>query len=510
MRFLKSPLTLIVGLYIILGIYLVQFFQYQVDTDGTAILSIAYAFKNLDLTGAINAHWGIFPAVIITPFLFFTENPILAIKFSQFLIGILAVINFYLLAGRININPKFRNIISLVFIFIVLYFGYSTNTGDLLIVAALLGYLNILLKTNFLKDIRNFIPLRIYSVVLILTKEYFLYFLILHFLIFLLFNFSNATKKQLLKYFLIFTLILFSITIIWGLVLSYKYKYFMVGSRGSVSLKIFNPRTPEYPIFTEGLIEPINKYGISSWDEPVYLNFKSWSPLESTESFIYYINLVKKNFLALSDVYKSYSVIFLPVYILVLLYNFFLLINKKAGRQSLLLLVTTLVFPLGYVALAVEGRYIWINYVLVLLLFFKILGSHSFFAKGITGLLIACLLLIIYARAPIAYLKNYRYQDHRFYDNAKFLKANFNIQNKKIATNKFWHESLYTSIYYQNKFYGQVKPGSGYSEVLRELRVQDIDYFFIWEDESYLKNFQNDFKEIKQTEIQNLHLIYLK
>lgn len=513
---LWPKLALLLFIYLVLGVYLLPFFQYQIDGDGTALLSITYALKNAHFYQAINAYWGILSSLLQLPFFLIADfQPIYVIKISQLFIGLLGLTAFFFLGHKFPLKSGIKTIIFLGSIPIFLFFSFVNNDSDLLIVTMLLTYLNLIFSKNFWENYKLSLIVGLIGGLLVLVKEYFFYFFILHFsLLFLLECLKqkkNFWKKLLVKSYLPAIIILILISLVWGFILMGKYNHFMLGSRGVVNLGIFNPWMKDYPMFTQGLIPSPNPDGVSAWDEPTLLSWTSWNPLNK-DYFFFELGLFKKNIQTLVIIYQSYSVFYIPLILISLAY---LLSVKKSLLENTLFLysfLTILLMPLGYLTLSIEGRYIWLNYLLGLLLGGYLISklSERFLKYRGIYLTLTIIFVMIFAKSSVDFLRHNRNQDHTFYDQAKFLKENFNLANTSVAANKNWHQTLYVSVFNRNQFYGLVSQTGEYEKVVQELKKYNIDYYFLWENEPYLTSFQKNFKELKQSEIQNLHLFYLK
>lgn len=515
MKKLLIPISLALA-YLIFGVYFLPFFQFQINADGTAIIAIARALINFDQNGAINAYWGITSSLLLAPFLLLPIQipPNFIYKISTFPVAIFGLIGFYYLLCRFFLTKLVKIILLIISILLFIYFSFYSVSSDLLIVTLLIWYLVIIFTPNFYKRTWWGIFCGILTGLLVITKEYFLYFFILHFfVVFIILIFKERQKRirrQVLTFFGIAIALFLLIASIWSVVLFTKYHAFMFGSRGTVNLKLFSPKLSEYPFFTDGLIKPPNKFGYGAWDEPTLLNMQSWSPLESTEYFLFEVNTTLKNIQNLWNIYNSFSILSTPIFLTGII---FLIIRLKKDpdretRNLLIILTTILLFPLGYITLSVEPRYFWIENILLLLLAGYLLSKIRLGQKPILIILIL-IVLLSFAKAPRDYLWHYRNIDHTFYDQSKILKE-YGISDKNIASNTNWHQNLYISMYNNNKYYGLVKRSEDYNGHVSELRSNNIDYYLSWDEDPYIDDFRKNFKEINISGISNLRVFDLK
>ncbi len=458
-------------------------------------MAVAQAIKNGSLSDSINAYWGLWSPLIVVPFLYIPGwQPLLAMKVSSLFLGLIGLFSFYRLMDLYSLNPLIKLITKFLAIPLYLYFAFSQLSSDLLIVTLLTFYFSIIFNKDFGRTIKQGIFSGVLAGLLVMTKEYFLYYFVAHFLCI---SFLHGWKKlKIIRVTLAGLAVFLIISISWGLVLHSKYGYFMFGSRGSFNTHFFNPRVQEYPMMTDGLLPTPNQYGYSIWDDPTLLKLPSWSPFESEAYFQYQSNMMTINIYKLFQYYQEYSLLSLLVLLAAAIKWF-------KTRQSVLLftLITILTYPLGYLLISIESRYIWPNYILFIFLTANLI-SH-FKKPGIV--ILGVIVLLTFFKLPVSYLKNYKNVDHTYYDHSVILK-NHGIQNTTIASNTNWHETLFTNLYNNNKYHGMTKPRQSYDQTIEELKRNNIDYYFVWGEDPFLTKFQKDYTEIKDPELPQLHI----
>lgn len=421
-------------------------------------------------------------------------------KASSLVLGLGGLFGFYRLTELFELHILVKYLLKFAAIPLYLYFALSFLSSDLLIITLLTFYFSIIFNKDFGKTIWQGIWCGVLAGILVMTKEYFLYYFTAHFL---LLSFLHGWKRLKITRVTLAGLVVFLlISVSWGLVLQSKYGYFMFGSRGSFNTHFFNPRTPDYPMLVDGLIPSPNQYGVSTWDDPTLISLPSWSPFESEAYFQYQLNMIQTNIKKLFDYYLSFS--FLSIFIMVI--SVFLWLKKKE-KIILYTIITILTYPLGYVAISIEPRYLWPNYVLLILLggYVTSYFIHHFPLRKEIKILLAVLILLTFFKTPISYFKNYRNVDHQFYDQSVVLEKH-GIHHTTIASNTNWHQTLYTAVYNHNQYAGAVKPSQDYPQVIEELMRNHVKYYLIWNDDPLLFQFQKSYTEIYDPEISNLHI----
>lgn len=505
------PLIVLLAAYFTLGFYLLPLFQYQINADGAPLLAIAKAIKAGDFYHSVNAYWGILSSLLLVPFLYLENiQPLLVIKLSNLFIGAFGLLGFYLLSGKFIQVPFFRWTVTAATIPVILYFAYFVLSGDLLIVTLLLHYLNLVFDLSFPGDRRRVLLAGLLGGLLVLAKEYFLYFLPLHLgiIAFLTIRQSQAKRagRKYLRAFLPGAAVMLVISLTWAGLLTDKYQTFMFGSKGAVNFKIFGPETASLPMFTQGLITPPNPFGVSSWDDPTLLEMKPWHPFASESDILYLLSLIPNNSARLFQAYHSFSLVLIP---LLFISSVYLAGNwrkiLKSERIFLFTFLTVIAYPVGYMIIYTENRYLWPNYLLVILLAGFLISKIRHF-----GFLILLVILLTFIKTPVSYLKNYQNVDHTFYDQSKALRSETEITGRNIASNGNWHQTLYFCIYLNCRYFGAVNGREDYGQNIAELTSNKIDYYLSWNDDSKIDSFRKDFKEIKVAEISNLRIFKLR
>ena len=515
-------LSLTFGVYIIVGLYLLEYFQYQINLDGTAMISIAKAFKAGDFYSGISAYWGLLYSFLLTPFLFISQPHLMsAVKFYQLTVGFLGLLAFNRLLKVFSLNPLIEAITLLAAVPIFLYFVYYTTSVDLLFATLLLFYLSIIFNPSYSRNIINGFWCGILGGLLFLAKEYAFYYFLGHFFLYHLLHFistkENLLRKNIVKQFVVGITIFLVVVFFWSILLDVKYQSPMIGARGEVNLGLTNPRFQQYPMFDQGLFPLPNPHGLSVWDDPTYLKLESWNPIGSTANLEFTKGKFLENSKLLIILLNNFSHLSVPVILIgciVAFWNFRkLLFTKNPLFYSIITIVS---FPIGYLVLLIESRYIWIISLLTLPLaayFVSRMIDNNFFKKRralyLISLCLGGILLSNFALSSAKYLKNYRYIDHTYFDQGKILKS-LNITNSKVASNDDYHHSAYILFYSDNKYLGMPKKSDDFYIYEKQLIEVDTDYFLIWNTDKFIDQFREKYAQIQTPEIGNLYIFYLK
>ena len=150
---LKSNISLIMALmtFLILGIILIRYYQYQINPDGLVYIKIAKTYLMGDYNNAISAYWSPLISWLLVPFLIYGLNPLYLLfsnKVLALVIGFFTLIGIGKLSYKFEMNETIRTVILFLAVPVILYFAYSVITPDLLLVCILVYYFNIIFDSE--------------------------------------------------------------------------------------------------------------------------------------------------------------------------------------------------------------------------------------------------------------------------------------------------------------------------------------------------------------------------
>ena len=80
---IKSELILII--YVTIGLFLLVYYQYQINPDGVGYIHIAEEYMGGNFYGSVNAYWGPLLSWLLMPFLYFNQSPTSALYSTKLL-----------------------------------------------------------------------------------------------------------------------------------------------------------------------------------------------------------------------------------------------------------------------------------------------------------------------------------------------------------------------------------------------------------------------------------------
>jgi len=520
----KSELyfILILIFYIILGVILLEQFQYQINDDGIMLISIAQKYFNGDFINAINGYWGPLFSWILLPFLFFGAEPIIYILSSKVLllgIGLIMLLGLRKLSYHLAIDEKIRALLLFASSIALIGFSLIVTTSDLLFSCILIYYLSIIFDTNYINKIHYGLFCGFLGALAYLSKAYGFPFFICHFTVFnLIFYLKYKNyRKKIFKNFLIGITIFCIISGVWVGIISEKYDYVTIGTSGGYNQALVGPLSQGHPMHYLGFIEPPNDSSISSWEDPSYFEVQKWNSFSSWDNFKHQIDIISFNIMAVFFITQSFSILSILIIIGALAIIIKKYLIKRSFDSLFYFMLSLFIYSSGYVFVLIEERYLWLNY-FILLLMGGYLLTKLFSSSLVNSNKIKNFLLVIFVFSfivnPIITLStgiDYVNSEKELYILTNELKED-GVQGN-IASIGGYYSSLYISYYLKSKYYGESPANIRYYNLEKDLKDNNIDYLFVWDnlehDDTFLAKYKI-VKEVKMSGSQILTIYFLK
>lgn len=492
LSFLKNnwDLTIILILYSLLAVFSLHYYQ-SILGDEISYVNIAHEYAIGNWADAINGYWSPFYSWLIAPFLLKGYAPIYAEYVSKtisLIIGFLTIISIRKLSQTFEIDKTVQRVMLFSAVPTILFFSLLYNTPDLLAAIILIYYLSILFDTNYPNNWINGIICGFLGATAYFTKNYLFAFFLVHFVLFnLIYYFKGLNgekKKNTLKNMVLGLSIFFIISGLWIGTISDKYGKLTISTAGEYNLNIASPEYPTYPFYYTGLVKPPNKSAISIWDDPSATKLNSWSPFSSWGDFKYELQLIWKNILRTIQIIESFFLISFIIIISGLLFILRPRSEKVSKNKITYLLITMLIYVGGYTLIAVEWRYFFFIFILIMLMGFYLLDN--FYKNRIITANMRNILLIIlilsFTIEPVNEAILFSSADNSDYNLSNTLKNDYGIHGN-IASNHWNRPTLSICYFLGAKYYGQpTKTNSSYN-LQKELENNNIDYYFVWDKE---------------------------
>ncbi len=506
-------LVLVLIVYLIMGIVLFRYYQFQINNDGIGYISTAKLYLTGDIHTAINDYWGPLLSWLLVPLMFFAKTPVAALasaKILSLILGFFTIIGVRQLSYRFEMDEVVRTVILFMMVPVVLYFAMSIISPDLLMVCILVYFLAIIFDVNYPNKLTNGLLCGILGALAYFTKSYGLTFFLSIFLILSLCHYLRDSdrnrRKKVLKNFLLGITVFLMISCVWIGLISSKDDKLTFGTAAEFNHALVGPESQGFPDYYQGIHKP-------GQVNPNY-TVKPWSPLSSWNNFNYQINLITDNTIKIGNILNTFS------YLSLLIILAFILLLLKPPRKPLkeneilYPLVTILLLTAGYVMILVEERYIWLIYVLLILMggyLINLLFKTDFFTKKKFQRLKKSVILLVFAFLMLTMPVNYLIQNAHTGEDIYNLSNTLNDYgvHGNVASNGNLEEMNYLAYYMNITSYGQSQKNISTLELQNELKNNNINYYFVWNDNNLSFNLPG-YYDVTQGKIKNLNVYSLR
>lgn len=495
--------------YSIIGIFLLSVFKYQMNPDGISYLSIAQKYLNGDFLDAINGYWSPLYSWLLVPFLYLNIQPTIAAKLLSLSIGLFTLVGARLLSYAFNMSEKIRFVILFSLVPATLYFAFTVISPDLLVSCILLFYLAIIFTPDYeLKPFEG-MTCGIIGGTAYLAKCYALPFFLVHFIVVNLFYYYRTKNKEILLRHLSLGLATFIfISGIWISLISSKYNFFTIGTAANFNYAISGPEYKGRSVWS-GFIKPTNKSATSWWEDPSFISVKTQVHTNSWHTFKYRFRVFVMN------IYDTYlhCILFFPFSLVIIIVLIIFCISSKDMPLSMFSLFTILLYPLGYLPIFIVERYLWFLYILLLLMgghVSQFIFTNEFFRRELIKNAFLVFFALSFILIPIKNIVKGSFNGrHQFlYELSMILKNQYHIKGK-IASND-WGQTLTLSYFLNSQFYGMPSKDWCSDDLEKNLKINEIKYYFFWEDNKLALKPLNYYAELTGDKIAGLKIFLLR
>lgn len=497
-------LILILTTYSLLALISMHFYLYKTGGDEIAYINIAHAYVTGNWGAAINGYWSPLYSWLMAPFFLFGFTPSYGVHISKILsliIGIFTMICVNLLLNTFKMNKNIKRVTLISLIPVVLYFALMYNTPDLLVTSILFTYLSIIFSPNYCNNPINGILCGFIGMLAYLSKSFAFVFFIAHFLLFNLIYYFKALngekKSKIVKNMVLGFAVFFVVSSLWAGAISEKYNELTFSTSGEYNHALVGPdytNNPtvsiKHPIYYEGLFKPPNSISTSIWDDLSYIKMKQWNLFDSWDHFKHQVKILGENILYASNIIESFFQISL---LLVLVMIFFIWKSKTDEKNKLsYILITILIYVLGYSFITVEWRYFFFVFILLVVASFymtDILYKNKILKKSVINVLLI-ILTFCFIFQPVYETILFSNNDNELYNLSSTLKNDYNIHGNIASypnSPDEWWNTMILSYYLNSKYYGSTKEKNNTKKLQEELENNEIDYYFVWNNKSIPK-----------------------
>ncbi len=483
----RRPLLGLLALHFVAGGLLVAAgYRHQVNPDGIAYLSSARKYLAGHFADAATGFWSPMYSWLLAPLLALRVPPLLATKLLDLAAGALVLAAAWRLMDLLGLELRARLAVGVALVVIVLHFGLTVSTPDLLSAAFVLLYLSVVARPDWTEG-RGPLVAGLLGGGAYLCKAYALGFVLVHLAALTAFRLLRGTdpRRRVVRGALVALGALAIVVLPWGLALGAKYGRFLLSDAGRLSWTYDGPGRPGYPMQRDGFLPPPDALAVSAWDDPGLLSLPDWSPLRSPEERRHFEGLVRANASQVVSVAHGFSPLALPIVLLSLLLAASRF-EARPGRPLWALTSAALLYPTGYLAFHLRDRFLAVVCVLLL-----VLGAFAACAlcraleigrRG-RGLVLAVVCLS-FLPAPVAGLRASWRDGGQWIETAQGLAAV--PAGARVASNGRWRQTLYVAFHGGWRYYGEPRPGAAPGATEADLRRHGVEYFLVWGDPSAL------------------------
>ena len=509
-------------LYLILGVVLLPFLRYFVDAlDMVSYITVAQKYAAGNWAEAVNDLWSPLISWILAIPIVLKLDAFWAFKIVNFLTGFFTLYGIYFLLETISVNSFLKKIISFAFVPFVLSAALLNGAPDLLFLTIFLYYLKELSSGDYGIKSKG-VEYGLWGAFLYFAKSYGFPFFIVHFTLvngIYYFKKKGIEKRVVLQQFLKGLAFFFLFSGLWISALSLKNKQVTISGNGSYNFALIGRANTNradceicHPVHENGLHAPFTGTAINAGEEHNRLFIETWNPFSSKSNFTYYLRVIKTNILSVyyNDFKRQYGSVVLLAFIL-----FLLLIRKfnELPFSLYLYALTLLIYNAGYILVHTNPRYLWINSILLVVLFLQLAPFFlTHLSQRILFYSMFTLLTLLLIKRPVKELLLLRDVDltptelsltllhplntleaviapHKeLFKIGQALSSQNqfkgNVANQYIAGGENYVKTSVICFYTGNKHFGELPPARIRDEGYKQLHDFNIAFYYSWNDVS--------------------------
>jgi hypothetical protein len=484
-----APLVYLAG-----ALVLWRHFNFIYYKDEIPVLSAAAWFARGQLE-AVNSYWA--------PLLSMEHAPLLAAGFAperaadvvKILNGLMALQGGRALLRTMLVRGWLLVLWDLVLVAVTLYCTMPAPSADVLVTGILAWYFSVVFRSDFPSRRWAGLLAGVLGGLAYYAKVYAFFFFVPHYLLvnaghYLAGDADVRAKlwRQLRLGYLAFA----ALVVIWVGALGAKYHVVTLGITGKYNYQIVGPEAVDRPIVQIGFDAEPRPGNTSVWDDPadfyrvpsaVACCLKPWSPLSSARAFRHQLGLIRSNLANALEAFRSFSMFSFTVIVLCALMSVFTREDARRHLPIVLSLVTLALYPLGYLLVFTDERYLWPMLFLLIAMsgyLLTIAFSSSLLRDRPRQILVAALLALSFVKIPVAGIRKAR-DFGRYTSQYVAALRDTDLHGKRLASNTDYAASDIIAYYQSAKYLGQKRSRIPSPDSLRaELKRARIDYYLVW------------------------------
>lgn len=521
MRFLKEYSSCLFAAIVFIAALVVifPFYQYYIDPDATAYLTVAKRYAAGDYHRAINGYWSPW-AIWLTALLM--KAGIASFK-AAIIVNAAGALGFLFVSHSLMLLFRMRNdfrwLVNAALSIFLLYAVFWQSFDDLWECFFLLAVLRVMLKDNFISRPSLWVLAGFLGALAYLAKAYAFPFFILEVACctFLMDRLQAAGKKNWRKVsaVCIITMLVFSSP--WIYLLHDKYGIWTTGTAGPLNTSWYLVGHPYWKDGIGSLLPPVYDDSPSYWEDAWYVNGDTPHFWSSPKLFLLQIVKAGYNLLKFMQSINELTAFFIVAIVAAVIIIF----SKRSVEQSYIKLkvlsLSFLLFPLGYVLVNFQGRYLWYMLPLCIVIIGCALQSSNRFNQ--LTVFMQRVAVVVFAFSIIAWplwgLKDLLNKGKAEYLTAQALRKQ-GIQGS-FATNIPYgpktQDIVRLSYFSGNSYYNMPVPASK-DDLLRDISRYRVKYYFHfydgkWDEFAFSDEMGKTYPEVTGGEILGLKVFII-
>lgn len=475
-----AAVLLVLAGFLLLGAVLAHDFRGRINPDGISYIAVAEHVVHGRWAESVNGYWAPLYPWLMTPFVALGMAGPLAGRVVGLLAGLAALAGAWRLARAVGAGPgALRALLAALALPFALY-GTASLTPDLLFLAIWLHYLALVHDPGFGAGRRRWVLAGLLGGLGYLAKAYGFYVFLLHFGLLVLVRLAAAppaARRRLVTGALLGAAVFAACALPWMGALGAKYGGLSVSTSGAYNRALFGPGTKGQPMEHLGFLPPVNPWAVSVWEDPSDLPVADWSPLAGLGEAKHQALLLVRNLrrLALAVVLHNYAaLVALPLAVATVL-------RRRRGGPwpgEAPLLGAMAVFPVGYLLVWVEMRYVWVTVVCGIVVAVLVAERWTGGRRALTGLALAA----VVAGCWVAPLRSLRAGSPlpAGTDATVARLAAVATQGQRLAADDRWMAGIAVAYRAGLRYHG-VRGDLDGEDAARALAAQGVDWYLAWD-----------------------------
>lgn len=480
--------TLLLGVLLLMAY---PFMQYYVDPDAVAYLTISERYANGDFMNAVNGYWSPWSCWLTAILIKVGLAPFVSAVIINGLAGVLILFVTYSFFEKFNLHKDMQGNLLVVLAIFLCYATYKQLFADLWQCGFLLYSLRIMSSDRFRRKPLLWVLTGVFGALAYFSKAYAFPFFILNVLLCTWYATKAYRKKNRMlwaKISIVSIGTMFLLSSPWVFILQHKYGMLTTGTAGRLNLSWYLVGHPVYADAIKHLLPPALSDSVYYWEDPYLVN-------GATPMFWSSFSLFGKQILKI-----GYDLLLLPLtmcelsvlFVFIWLSTVGMVLSRKlrhifCTNKIVVPGISFLLFPLGFLLINFESRYIW--YMLPLSMLFgglmlqRILPmlERHFLIRTVLTVLFVCSYLI-YPLYDARNLVNVGKHDKEVATAIQDMGLQGSFTSNAVMSNGYTPSAARIAYFSGLQYYNMPFADVPYTELLQEMDRYGIEYYLYFYD----------------------------